>query len=992
MNNDKHNLALGSPATQSRRCLTVLALSFASALFSFPSVSSNNVNSGTQYEGLTKISHQVGYQVENVERVKPAVKAIDLRQLPRLQSTWQIGQAIDVNPKVRLPIDPRLASMPLANPLPTQVDALMAAQRKISKGVKIQNVESGINLDGLGFSGVNPPDTVGDVGKDYFIQSTNASGGAVVAVYQKSDGSEVASFTMDSLGEGRCARGAGDPIILYDELAERWLLSEFSSSGNFLCVYISQSDDPIAGGWYNYAFQAPNFPDYPKYGVWPDAYFVGSNEGTPAVYAFDRLAMLAGQEATSQRFTGPRLQGFGFQMITPADLDGRTAPPLGAPNYFMRHNDDEAHNPGGNDASQDFLEIFEFRPDFQDPSSASFTGPIRIGIADIDSRLCGLTSFSCIDQPNSSVDLDPLREVVMFRLSYRNFGDYEVLLGNLATDVGGDQAGVRWFELRKSGTGDWQLYQEGTYAPDAVSRWMGGIAMDGDGNIALGYNVANNEVFAGLRYTGRLAGDPLGVMTEVESTLVDGLGANASNRFGDYLSMSVDPVDQCTFWFTGQYALANGRWQTRFGSFAFPSCLDDTPEEDDFVITGTNLDQEICESETTSDISLRLEPVADFSLPVNLTFSGLPDGVGSFSANDLVPPANLLASLDSEALAPGSYDFSINATAVGFEPKSLAGSLVINGKPSAFQLSAPANEAEEIELQPTFSWQASDSAATYLIEIDDDQDFSSIDISATLSNSTNFVPLTTLVPNTTYFWRVTAENACDTQVSSVFEFTTIDVPDEARLENGVTKRPLSATRNNELLFYIDVPPNAVSLEVQIQGGPGDADLYVRFGNEPTTSVYDCRSISNNNRERCTIDNPSAGRYFVKVRAYRTFSNLQLTASFALGTPPGEEVIIERTDLSGVNRGDIEVFTFDIPAGADDLEIALSGNNGDADLYINIGSEPTYGSRGEFVCRKVSNGSNERCEFNNPTPGVYFVAVRTWSAFNNASLRVRYELQ
>ena len=458
----------------------------------------HSVQAATAVEGLAPKTRQVGYTVENIERIKPSIKAIDLRQLPRLQARWQLGQAIDVNPKVRLPIDPRLASMPLANSLLQSVDPLLAHQQKATAQAKIQNFELGVNLDGLGFSGVNPPDTVGDVGKNYFIQSTNASGGAVVAVYNKSDGSTVASFAMDSLGEGNCSRGAGDPIILYDELAERWLISEFSSSGNFLCVYISQTDDPVAGGWYNYGFQAPRFPDYPKYGVWPDAYFVGSNEGSPGVYAFDRQAMLAGQEATSQRFSGSRLSGFGFQMITPADLDGTTAPPAGAPNYFMRHNDDEAHNPGSNDASQDFLEIFEFKPDFANPNNASFTGPIRIGITDIDSRLCGLTSFSCIDQPNSNVNLDPLREVVMFRLSYRNFGDYEVLLGNLATDVGGDQAGVRWFELRKTGDQAWQLYQEGTYAPDDVSRWMGGIAMDSKGNIALGYNVANNDVFPGL--------------------------------------------------------------------------------------------------------------------------------------------------------------------------------------------------------------------------------------------------------------------------------------------------------------------------------------------------------------------------------------------------------------------------------------------------------------------------------------------------------------
>ncbi|MEI2692079.1 MAG: carboxypeptidase-like regulatory domain-containing protein [Anaerolineae bacterium] len=158
----------------------------------------------------------------------------------------------------------------------------------------------------------------------------------------------------------------------------------------------------------------------------------------------------------------------------------------------------------------------------------------------------------------------------MWRLSYRNFGSRQTLVGNFSTDVGSDRAGVRWFELRKTGA-NWTLFQEGTYAPGSVSRWMGGIAMDKSGNIALGYNVGSSSTYPSLRYVGRLASDSAGTMPRGEYTIVNGSAANASNRYGDYSSMNVDPVDDCTFWFTGQWNDAS-QWKTRIAKMKFDSC------------------------------------------------------------------------------------------------------------------------------------------------------------------------------------------------------------------------------------------------------------------------------------------------------------------------------------------------------------------------------------------------------------------------------------
>jgi hypothetical protein len=432
-----------------------------------------------------------------------------------------------------------------------------------------------LNIDGHDFSGVNPPDTVGDVGRKYYIQMINGRDGSIFTVYDKNNGSIVTGPTdLDSLGTGVCANGHGDPIVLYDQIAYRWILSEFADRGDeTLCVYVSMTDDPTTGGWYGYSFKADSFPDYPKYAVWPDAYYMASNQSSPTVYAFDRQAMLAGEPATFQSFTAPSLSGFQFQSLQPSDVDGDVSPPASTPNYFLRHRDDEAHNHTDNDPDADFLEIFEFHADFDDPANSTFSGPFSIPMVEFDSELCGYESFSCFEQPSGDNPLDPLREVVMWRVQYRNFGDYETLVGNMVTDVNeNNRGGIRWFELRKSTGGSWQNYQEGTYAPDDDhNRWMASIAMDKSGNIGLGYSVGSGSLPASIRYTGRIAADPTGTMPQPEKAFVEGSGSSASVRWGDYSSLNVDPVDDCTFWFTSQYA-ADDLWKTRIGSFSFKGC------------------------------------------------------------------------------------------------------------------------------------------------------------------------------------------------------------------------------------------------------------------------------------------------------------------------------------------------------------------------------------------------------------------------------------
>ena len=512
------------------------------------------------------------------EPVTPAVFSGDIRSLPTLPA-WKQGDAVREIPRIQHPRAPVPKSGENLNessaPL---VDALLDSQLNAIAGPENRAFSSlVVDIPGIAYTGVVPPDPVGEVGPNHYIQMVNAGAGSVFSIYNKSGGLISGPTVLSSLwtAGGACANGRGDPIVLYDTLAQRWLMTEFAAIGNHLCVYVSQTPDPVIGGWFLYDFTVPQFPDYPKYGVWPDAYYVSTNESSPAAYALDRNQMLSGLPATYQRFTAPGNLAFPFQALIPSDIDGNTPPPPGSPNYFMRHRDDEAHNPFSNDPTKDFLEIWEFHVDFAVPANSTFTGPIPVDVSEFDSDLCGLSSFFCFHQPGTVRQLDPLREVVMWRLQYRNFGDHETLVGNLVTDLDGtDHGGIRWFELRKNIGAGWQLHQEGTYGPDEASRWMGSAAMDKDGNIAVGYSVSSTAVFPSLRYAGRLATDPAGTLPQGENVILNGsFSQTSTTRWGDYSSMNVDPVDDCTFWYTGEYvATPGGNWGTRIAAFRFPGC------------------------------------------------------------------------------------------------------------------------------------------------------------------------------------------------------------------------------------------------------------------------------------------------------------------------------------------------------------------------------------------------------------------------------------
>lgn len=433
---------------------------------------------------------------------------------------------------------------------------------------------------------VAPPDPNSDVGPNHIVEMVNL----LFAVYDKAGNTLAGPTQVGDLWANfaipDCSDLSGDPVVLYDPIVDRWLLSQFTTRGPiyYNCVAISVTPDPT-GPFYRYAFSTKNFfPDYPKYGVWNNSYVITTREFGPTVeygigiYALEKSKMLTGNPAArSMRFflsataAGANLIGDG---LLPADIDGTSLPDDSETVPVVGSQD----NGGGRGASIDGLNIWELTVNWS-AGTGSVAFNSTLPIAPYDTIFpCVSTSRDCIPQPDTTrrIDILSYRQRPLFRLAFRKFGDHESMVTNQSVEAFPSTAGIRWWEIRRT-NGAYSLFQEGTYVKgDGVHRWMGSIAMDKQGNMGLGYSVAGNTTFPGIRYTGRLSTDPLGMMSNSEGTIIDGTGSQttSSRRWGDYTSMSVDPVDDCTFWYTDEYyqTTSSANWQTRIGSFKMPGC------------------------------------------------------------------------------------------------------------------------------------------------------------------------------------------------------------------------------------------------------------------------------------------------------------------------------------------------------------------------------------------------------------------------------------
>ena len=447
-------------------------------------------------------------------------------------------------------------------------------------------------------------DDSGAVGFDHYVQVVNTA----IAVYDKHGNVLAGPVGCKRFWENQPDCGgrfqgnyASDSVVRFDRYANRWLISvpgwglPGGNLGDGLCVAISRTWDPT-GPYDQYAFEVNNitnrlfgfFNDYPKISVFPDAYYaigdpnkIFSGLGN-TISAFERGAMLRGNPTPqSVTFFVPAPQHPGqpsYSHMLAADLDGTRLPPTDTPEYVVQVQDSNLGFPAGR------LQVYEFHVDWDSPSSSTLVPTTSLVPQPFNSNACQ-DLFSCIKQRGVTQRLDSLSYgYMMQRLTYRNFGTHQTLLFNHTVAATGDpsqdHAGIRWYELRMRTRGrtrsPWEIYQQGTYAPDRNDRWLGSMAMDRNGNIAIGFNVSGSSMFPSIHYAGRRPSDPLGTLPSGELSLIDGGGSqHDDDAFGDYSQMTIDPIDDCTFWYTGTYYPTTSTpndWHTRIGSFRFTSC------------------------------------------------------------------------------------------------------------------------------------------------------------------------------------------------------------------------------------------------------------------------------------------------------------------------------------------------------------------------------------------------------------------------------------
>ena len=550
-----------------------------------------------------------------------------------------------------------------------------------------------LNFDGIPFPGVAcncaPPDTDGEVGLTQFVQIVNEG----YQVFNKSTGASVLGpsgiTTIWSGFGGVCqSNGDGDPIVLYDQIANRWVISQFAGAGTPTdeCIAVSTTSD-ATGSYNRYGFHlGSNFFDYPKIGMWPSAsnngYYMSDNvfnsSGTAflgtQVFAFDRAAMLAGGVAA---FVTPGLTpgGSANEALLPADLDGSTLPTGPCP--FVEFPD------GGNGNT---YRTWLFHPDFVTPANSTFVQRTSPAAAPY-TALCPGTR-ACVPQP-AGTNVDGIGDRLMHRLPYRIIGGVERVIGNYTVSSGG-VAGIRWFELRNVTSGSESVFQESTYQPDTTWRWMGSIAQDQSGDMALGFSASSTTVFPSVRSAGRLVGDPANTLAQGETNMFTGLGSQSgtSSRWGDYSAMSIDPVDDCTFWYTQEYYPAGTtsfNWRTRIASFKFPGC--GGAVTNDFSISANPASLTLGPGASgTSTISTAV--TSGSAETVALTVSGTPAGASaSLSPTSVTAGGSSTLTVNAGTAAAGTYTLTITGTATS-ATHSTTVSLTITSVTNDFSISA----------------------------------------------------------------------------------------------------------------------------------------------------------------------------------------------------------------------------------------------------------------------------------------------------------------
>ena len=619
------------------------------------------------------------------------------------------------------------------------------------------------NFDGLPYQPLNPPDPTMCVGPNHIIQMINGSSGALFKVYNKTGGQVIAQTYLDAItGKG----GLGDPIALYDQLADRYVLTEFNNKAETgtegLTFAISQTNDP-AGAWYVYFFSTgTTFPDYPKFSVWPDAYYAttndfanGSSYSGSSVIAFDRTKMLAGNAtATMQKFTlGTTNKHFS---MSPVCLEGTSLPPAGTGGLIAYMADDAWTSSTGD---VDSVGMFEFKVNFTTPSLTSVVTKSSLAVTAFKSDICTATRGQCISQAGNTVKVEALHQKIMNQPIYRNFAGYEGIVLSHVVDKGTNISGVRWYELRKT-TGNWGVYQQSTYAPDNTHRWLPGICYDAAGNIGLAYNVSSAATGfnPGARYTGRKECDALNTMTYAETVIIAGTAANSSTRYGDYNQLVADP-DGVRFWFTCEYNAAS-TWSTRIASFTLDNC---TP-----ILCGdpTGL---ASSSITNTSATVSWTAVASaVSYDVDYKLSSSSTWINAATATSAT-------AVSITGLAQGTvYDWRVRATCSGGNGNYISAQFTTTS-PATCDAPTGLASSSVTSNSAAVSWTAVSGAANY--DVDYKLNSSSTWTNAATATTSTSAALSGLTASTLYDWRVRA-NCTAVGLSSTYtqaQFTTTAV-------------------------------------------------------------------------------------------------------------------------------------------------------------------------------------------------------------------------
>lgn len=798
----------------------------------------------------------------------PFSRTVDLRTLPKAHSGPPMAAPVDQEQEQERDIEGRAFSTWTRGAILDVVPSLATAPSQQAWRAPEAFGQPSPLINGINYTGTVPADPTGDVGPDHYVQAVNGNPSSLFAVYHKATGALAAGPTsFGSISTGDCAAPDTDPQVIYDTLANRWLLASANLSASKLCVRISAGADPVNTTWNQYEFAFPFVPDYPKLAVWDSAYAVVTNnefvDASTTNYrtrfvVLDRNAMLANQPATAQTFQTARFANGSrpFTPFAPVGFKGHNAPKPGTPLMFTVMVDEESQffgEPAEIDFVEDRLQLYTVTPDFATPANSTMTGPSTIRVLDLQ---FAANRFPA--QPGG-VELPAFSGTAMHRSTYRNLGDREVI--TLATNQPagvfqgygdpqlGSQFGATWIELERIGgaASSWVRATQGNFSlGDGVSRFMSAVNVDNAGNLGLAYATLSEagNLFPSLRYTGRLRGDPDQTMSLAETTLASGVAAQtftgASQRWGDYFDMSIDP-DGCRYWFTGAY-MDDSTWGTRIGAFKHDSC-----GAPNFAMSAATGDLKVCNTTSTAlpTQTVQVNAQNGYWRDVSFGFPNLPAGISaSVTPTTLRPSGSVTASL---SVAAGTSAGTKTVTLQGNEGalnNQFDFVIDVDAPAAAASLSAPADAATSQPSIVRLQWAPVAGVDDYLVEVDTDNTFNPPLTMGRITTSA-FLDTDVLAGNTTYFWRVRARNNCGEGANSaVRSFSTVA---------NFCKTVNTALNNGATVQDTITVPAATSGVVQ--------NLDIRFveNNVPATNVrVDLTRLSDNRTIRLFETGCTAG--------------------------------------------------------------------------------------------------------------------------------------